>query len=230
VWNKDKTKYNDARVKKISDTFKRKNLDNFALWRLNARKTGKIPDVTKPFEQSKELAFLIGLVLGDGYVTNMAHTDVLKITLGTDKPRLWQYAEKIVTEIFNKKPHVYKRKNALCMDIRIYQKNICERLKIPPGAKKNYILQLPLWIWENEEFLTLCIKGLFESEGSLSIHLKTCTYNFSFSNVNVGLLNEVEKALLKFGFHPERRLNAVRLRKKNEVFAFKQLINFRQYP
>jgi len=52
----------------------------------------------------------------------------------------------------------------------------------------------------------------------------------NFFNKNIGLLNEVEKALLKFGFHPERRLNAVRLRKKNEVFAFKQLINFRQYP
>jgi hypothetical protein len=78
--------------------------------------------------------------------------------------------------------------------------------------------------------LISAIKGLFEAEGSFSIHKKTYTYNFGFSNVNVSLLDEVEKALKILGFHPERRTNAVRLRKKKETLEFQRTIGFREYP
>jgi len=229
-WISGRNKENDSRVKKISETFKRKKIDNFARWRRLARKNGLISKTNKPLKKTTDLAFLIGLTLGDGNINVMARTESLRIVLGTDKPKLWKYSVKVITNVFNKKPSAYKRTNSNCMNITLYQQNLSPRLGIPSGARKNLKIKLPAWIWNNEKMLISAIKGLFEAEGSFSIHLKTYTYNLSFSNLNKSLLDEVEKALKNWGFHPERRIDAVRLRRKKETFEFQKMIGFRKYP
>lgn len=229
-WNKGKTRFSDKSVKKISDTFKKKKLDNFARWRENARKSGLIPDPNFPLNKDAELAFLIGLILGDGNVRKSSRTQCLKITLGTDKPLLWKYTAKVVERIFNKKPYIRKRPNINCVDIRIYQNNLSKRLSIPLGARGKLRIVFPKWIYRNREFLLAILKGLYEAEASFSVHKPTYTYNFSFSNTNTSLLDEVERLLRMMGFSPERRVNAVRLRKKQEAYNFKKIINFRSYP
>jgi hypothetical protein len=88
---------------------------------------------------------------------------------------------------------------------------------------------MPSWISKNKIFLINFIRGLFEAEGSLSIHLPTGTYNFAFSNKNKSLLKIVEKSLRLLGYHPEVRPVAIRLRRKAEVERFRQLIQFRMY-
>jgi len=113
--------------------------------------------------------------------------------------------------------------------ITLYQKNISERLDVPIGNRRYSKKGLPQWVWEAENYLVACLRGLFEAEGSLSVHLPTYTYNFSFSNRNEKLLKDVQDSLIKLGFNPETRLYAIRLRKKNEVKYFRKLINFRNY-
>ncbi|KKP63088.1 MAG: hypothetical protein UR56_C0002G0065 [Candidatus Roizmanbacteria bacterium GW2011_GWC2_34_23] len=228
-WNKGKNKNNDLGVKKISDTLKTKKIDNFKIWRENAKKLEIIPNSKKLLNQDEDLAFLTGLILGDGHLAKASRTEVLRITLGTDKPNLWKYAAKIVNRVFNKKPNIRKRKHSEAMDITIYQNNLAKRLFIPLGPKRKYKLKLPTWIWNNKIFLISALKGLFEAEGSFSIHLKTCTYNFAFRNFNTSLLLEVKKALILFGYHPEERKTAIRLRKRDEALSFKQLIKFRTF-
>lgn len=229
-WNKGKTKVNDIGVAKISNTFLSKKIDNFKNWRIEARKTNIIPDTTKSLMRNKDLAFLIGLILGDGNISQVSRTECLSITLGTDKPLLWQYAAHIVEQVFYKKPTVRKRKDIQCVDVRLYQNNLSKRLGVKTGKRKYKKLVIPSWIHRNKLFLIEYIKGLFEAEGSFSIHKKTYTYNLSFSNLNISLLNQVENCLMKWGFHPERRVNAVRLRRKNEVYKFIKFISFRSFP
>ena len=229
-WNKGKTRRSDPSVNKISETFKRKRIDNFAVWRQNARNSGLIPTTHKPLKKTVNLAFLIGLTLGDGNINKMARTECLRITLGTDKPELWKYAMRIIEAVFDKKPSVYKRNAANCVNITLYQQNLSRRLGIPTGARKNLKIKLPTWIWKNKKMLISAVSGLFEAEGYCSIHKPTYTYNMGFSNVNISLLDDMEKALKDLGFHPERRVNAVRLRRKNEVFEFQKIIRFRKYP
>lgn len=228
-WNKGKTKETDDCVKKISVTFRRKKIDNFAVWREKARRQGLIPSFYQEYKKDVNLAFITGLILGDGNLYKFPRTECLRIVLGTDKPLLIEYTQDIVYKVFNKEPSVRKRKNSECADVVIYQKHLGERLDIPIGARGKLPIKLPKWVWRNKEFLIACLKGLFEAEGSFSIHLATYTYNLSFSNCNISLLDEVEKALYLLGFHPERRYNAVRLRKKVETFNFVELIQFRKY-
>lgn len=229
-WNKGQTKQLNKSLKKMSATFKRKKIDNFYKWREDARKAGKISNSCTPLVKDEYLSFLTGIILGDGNLQKFPRTELLRITLGTDKPLLWQYTKLVVKKVFNKNPSCLKRTNSNCLDLVLYQKNLSKRLNIVKGARKLKIIKIPAWIKKNKEFLLQLLKGLFEAEGSLSIHLKTCTYNFSFTNKNVSLLDFMEKELKKLNFHPERRPFAVRLRRKKEVAQFKQLINFRQYP
>lgn len=176
------------------------------------------------------LAFLIGITLGDGNINQMARTQCLRITLGTDKPDLWRYTASIIQKVFNKAPSVYKRNGANCVNVTIYQNNLSQRLKVPLGARKDKRIAVPNWISSDKSKLLPFLKGLFEAEASFSVHKKTYTYNLIFSNMNTSILNFVEKNIRKLGFHPERRNNAVRLRRKEEIYKFMDLIKFRRYP
>jgi hypothetical protein len=62
-----------------------------------------------------------------------------------------------------------------------------------------------------------------------SVHIPTGTYNFAFVNTNQSLLSIVRDSLVRLEFHPEVRHNAIRIRKRDEVFRLKDLLRFRQY-
>jgi len=229
AWNHGKTKEDDPRVRKISETLKAKHIDNFARWRLKARLDGRIPATHIPLEKTEQLAFLIGMALGDGHIHRFPRSEQLRIVLGTDKPLLWQHVAKVVQNVFGKKPRVGRRKQAACVDISLYQTRLSERLGIPAGARGKLEMRLPEWIRSEQRHLIACLKGLFEAEGFYSVHKPTYTHNLGFSNRNPALLDEVEWALISLGFHPERRSYAVRLRKKLEATRFIELICFRSY-
>jgi len=229
-WNKGKTKLTDTSVRKISETMKIKRIDNFTKWRKEAKLSGKICDNDIKIKRENSLAFIVGLILGDGNIYVFPRTECLRITLGTDKPDLAFYVVKIMEKVFNKAPSMRKRNDSNCFNITFYQKNLSHRLEIPSGSRAKLGIKLPSWIWEKDSFLISALRGLFEAEASYCVHEKTYTYNFEFSNRNPSLLNEVERGLVFLGFHPERRSYAVRLRKKAEAIGFRDLIRFRTYP
>lgn len=228
-WSKGHTKETHPSVAKISKTFKEKGIDNFAGWRKEAKEQGLIPSSYPAFKKSKTLAFLIGMILGDGNIFCFPRTEGLRIALGTDKPALWQYTRQIVKEVFKKEPYVYKVKGSECMVISIYQKEISKRLGIPHGSRNNINVKLPRWIWQNKEFLIACLRGLYEAEGSFNVHKPTYTYKIIFSNRNDTLLDNVYNGLKILGFHPHRSKYKIQISKKKEVYDFKNLIDFRNY-
>lgn len=229
AWIKGKTKETDIRVKKISDTFKKKKIDNFLQWRQKMRKLGIIRSSYPPFRKSDELAFLIGMVLGDGNIGKFPRTERLLVALNSKYPKLINYVAYLMAKFFEKEAIMKKVKASNRIRVWIYQKKISQRLQIPSGNRRWITSGIPSWIWRSKKNIVECLKGLFEAEGSLSIHLPTYTYNFQFSNKNQKLLDDVEKALRMLGFNPEVRSDKIRLRKKKEVFKFKELIKFREY-
>ncbi len=229
AWNFGKTKEDDPGVRKTSETFRAKRIDNFARWRSTQRRLGTIPDTQAPLAKNEQLAFLIGMTLGDGHLEAFPRSERLRIVLGTDKPLLWQHTARVVRNVFSKEPWVHRRKQAACVEISLYQTRLSERLGVPTGDRRRRPVRLPAWIRSDRQYLIACLKGLFEAEGSCSVHAPTYTYNLSFSNSNPALLDEVEWALRSLGFHPERRSLAVRLRRKQEALCFIELIGFRSY-
>ncbi len=227
-WNKGLTKENSLSVRKISDTMKLKNLDNFSAWREKARNSGAIAGV-RPLVRNGDLAELIGMILGDGSIHAYARTEGLRIVLPTKKPGMIARYADLVATVFGKAPSVIKRKDSACVDIRLYQKGISERLGIPTGARKNLTVQVPDWIFQNRDFVIRYLRGLYEAEGCFSTHPATFTYKFIFSNVNHSMLTVVADLLKKLGFHPHCTNRNVQLSRKSEVYAAVKLLHFGEY-
>ena len=127
-------------------TMKLRKIDNFAKWRKKMIKARKIISQHPPLQHSVKLAVLIGIILGDGHIYRHPRVDKLTITLGTNKPKLIRFTQKLMLKVFNKKPTIYKQKNSNCVRLYIYQKHLSNRLKIPVGNRKFSKNLIPFWI------------------------------------------------------------------------------------
>jgi hypothetical protein len=223
------TKETSASVRKTSETMRKRGIDNFSTWRKQARIEGKIPLRYTPFEKNESLAFLIGMVLGDGHICSFPRTECLRISLGTDKPELWKYTAQIVEDVFRKRPSVRKVTNAECMTITLYQKEISKRLGVPIGSRKSIVFVVPRWIRGGDRYTHNFLRGLYEAEGSLCVHHGTYTHKMIFVNTNESLLSIVFALVKELGFSPHRSKNIVQISKKEEVYRFRDLIKFRRY-
>lgn len=229
-WCKGFTKETHPSVLKISETLKRKKIDNFKEWRDRMKKLGKIKSIYPDFAKNGDLAELIGVVLGDGSIGGFPRTESLTIVSNSKNTGFIKRYSFIVEKIFNKKPHLARHaKGVNCIRIRLYEKKISDRLDIPVGRRKNLNFKIPNWILRSREFLKRYLRGLYEAEGSFCVHKPTYTYKFMFSNKNESLLENVFEGMSILGFHPHKSKNQIQISRKEEVYRAKDLIKFRHY-
>lgn len=229
-WSKGYTKETHPSVAKISQTFKRKNIDNFKEWRKKAKKLGYIRFRWPPLRKNGDLAELIGVTLGDGHIAKFPRTECLTIAFNSEDTNLIQRYEDFVQRVFDKKPYVSRFQwNKNCTKIRIYQKYISKRLLIPTGNRGKIHNKVPNWILQNRSFLIRFLRGLYEAEGSFCVHKPTYTYKLLFSNKNPSLLKIVYNGVKSLGFHPHHSEYKIQISKREEVYRCKALLKFREY-
>jgi len=182
-----------------------------------------------PLQKSGDLAELIGVILGDGYIGKCPRTEDLTIISNSNNQGFVERYSRLVKKFFKKEANIYKRKSSNCTQIRIYQKDISKRLGISAGARKNKKIKIPGWILGNKRYLIRYLRGLYEAEGCFSVHRPTYTFKFLFANQNKSLLKNVYQALKILGFHPHKSKYKIQISKKEEVYKIKDLIKFRQY-
>lgn len=227
-WNKGYTKETHPSVAKIFETFKRKKIDNFAEWRNEMIKKGRIKVNYPALKKSGDLAELIGVVLGDGHICKFPRTESLTIDSNANNPGFVKRYARLIEKIFDKKPAIIKRPSN-CIRLRLYQKDISKRLEIPSGSRRNKDIKIPQWIFKNKEYLKRYLRGLYEADGCFGVHKPTYAYKFVFSNQNKSLLKNVYRALKTLGFHPHKSKYKIQISKREEVYKIKELIKFRQY-
>ena len=228
-WNKGKTKYTDISVNKISNTMKLRKIDNFKRWRDRMKASGKIKSKYPPLKKDGDLAELIGVILGDGHIRAYPRTEELSIFSNSNNPDFIHRYSVLVEKIFDKKPTITTHSGENCTRIRIYQKHISDRLGIPFSPRRDLKIPIPSWILSRKKYIVRYLRGLYEAEGSHSIHLPTYTYKVQFSNRNISMLKNVFDLVRKIGFHPHKSKYMIQLSKKKEVLKFIDLIEFRKY-
>lgn len=228
-WSKGLTKENHPSIRKISETMKRKKIDNFKKWREEMKILGKIKSTYPEFAKNGDLAELIGMVLGDGHIEKFLRTERLYITSNSEDEELIKRYGKFVKDFFGKDPVFMKVKNSNCVVISLYEKFISKRLGIPHGARKNLDFKLPKWIKKNKKYLIRFLRGLYEAEGSFCVHKPTSTYKLFFANRNNSLLNIVFNSLEELEFHPHKSKYNIQVSRKEEVYKLKNLLEFRKY-
>ncbi len=228
-WNKGLTKQTSPSLLKTSQTMKFRGLDNFSMWRKKMKESGKIKDSYPSFVKGGNLAELMGVVLGDGHIWKYPRTEELSIFSNANNSGFVERYSNLVYKVFNKNPTVKKHSGENCIRIRIYEKNISKRLGVPVSPRKDKKIIVPNWILKDNRYIFRYLRGLYEAEGSYSVHKETYTYKFLFSNKNESMLENVYFLLNKIGFHPHLGTDKIQISRKDEVVSLMELIKFRKY-
>jgi|SRR3989338_4388836 len=180
-------------------------------------------------KKTKELAELVGIMMGDGCLSSCNGAYVTYISGHKIDDR--EYHEKTIKnlflKIFGKEVFVKERRKENAIFIRFYDKaifNILHSVGIPIG-KKYDSLKIPDWIVNNSELSSSFIRGLADTDGSVvfSKQHKAVPYypRIEISSKSGSFLEEVLSILVSKGFYGSISKNSQYYRL--EVSGFKNL-------
>lgn len=168
----------------------------------NVAKTVKSP------RKNYLLSEIIGIILGDGGITN----NQLSITLNAEKDINYDiYVQNAIHNLFNISSGKFKIKNTKAVCIKVSGVNFIKALnKFGLNAKNKVREQagVPTWISNNLNYSKWCLRGLMDTDGGVfinkyKINNKEYTYNkICFTNKSSPLLKFVHQTLQKLGYHP----------------------------
>ena len=176
-------------------------------------------------------------MLGDG---NSNKTKAYKIgsysirivgDIRKDNKYLLNYVKLIIERLFKIKVRTgkFKKTNAMLIEahsVRLIE--FLEKLGFKPGNKIKNQLEIPLWIKNNEEYLKACLRGLYDTDGSIYKLTNQNSYQINFSNSNSVLLNDVKNGLRQLGIYCSEitKGKEINITKKSELRKFLKLIGF----
>jgi len=149
------------------------------------------------------LAYIIGVALGDGNLSNPNKRAIrLRITCDTKYPGLIKNIIRSIKVILpNNQVSIVKREKNY-IDISCYSNKWKSLLGwgADSGSKYKQKVSVPKWIKANKKFTLLCLKGLFETDGSIYLDRKYIMANFVTTIPN--LAEDVTAMINKIGFKP----------------------------
>jgi intein/homing endonuclease len=167
---------------------------------------------------SKKLAEFVGIMIGDGTVAPYH----IAITLNTITDNEYiLFVASLAERLFGVKPKIYNRKGCKATDIVIHSKNIvefCKKIDLKQGDKLKHGLDIPMWVLKDRDFSKACIRGLFDTDGSLfehnySVNGKRYSYlKLSFTSRSPVLIGRVLRTLVGLGFNTKLRKNGFELK------------------
>lgn len=188
-----------------------------------------LPFSSKPLsEDAYLLAYVIGLALGDGTLSNHVRAVRLRITCDLRYPKLIEKIRRSVQALLpnNKASIVHRPGN--CVDVSCYS-NHWERIlgwRAGRGSKVVQNVSVPSWIKGCDQYKVHCLRGLIETDG--------CIYSdrgypmVMFASVIPPLARDVHEMIRSLDFGPHlykiarkespRPVYHVRLSKKVQDF------------
>lgn len=182
----------------------------------------------------KSISYITGVALGDGNLSNPNGRAVrLRITCDKKYPLIIKNILKNLKIIFTKnKISITDRVNAL--DICIYSNDLENILgwKAKGGSKIKQKVGVPNWIKQNKIYRKECLRGLFQTDGSLYYDRGYQMVNFT--SVGFILIKDTEDMLKEIGFEIKARKvidiekNRIKyvIRISKNVDKFIKIINF----
>ncbi len=172
------------------------------------------------------LAYLIGLALGDGNLSNPnGRATRLRITCDARYVRLAEDIKNVMRDVFPKNKVSLVPKGMKCFDISVYSNrlNAVMPWRVGKGPKGVQHARVPEWIRDNKIFSRECLRGLIQTDG--------CIYHdrgylmINFVNNTYELARDAHDMLCALGYRPnfitlpldERRSKyTVRITRKSE--------------
>ncbi|MBS3077780.1 hypothetical protein J4233_05960 [Candidatus Pacearchaeota archaeon] len=197
---------------------------------------------TKTFqepEENEKLAELIGIILGDGhleYITTNKKTRAYSLTITGHSIKDFEYLSGWVTGLMRKTirqtPRIKKVQNNNAMYLKVHGREMVkffQRKGLKAGNKKSNNQDIPQWILDNDSYLSSCIRGLIDTDGSVHyISRNNRNMRICFTSYIPALLDDVRKSLLRFGFNPSKVIkgNQIFLTRKADIENYSRKIGF----
>jgi hypothetical protein len=163
---------------------------------------------------SKNLAYVIGIALGDGNLSNPNGRAVrLRITCDSKYPLIGEKMQQALSILFpNNKVSIRYRNPSTCFDISVYSNKLNDLLPwtCGKGTKLEQNAHVPNWILENLSYSRECLKGLLETDGCIYIDRGYRMVNFT--NYSSLLAKNVQAMIASLGFR-----SALYTTKLNEI-------------
>lgn len=186
-------------------------------------------NVILPRYYTSELAEMVGILLGDGNISKYQ----LKVTLNCIKDIDYVfYVINLITNLFQGvKVRTNFRNNQNCVDVVVNSVDVV-KFFVQMGIKSGKPV-VPSWIYEDKYFVIACIRGLVDTEGSISfkkylskkgLHLYP---QLAFTSKNSVLLKFVEKGLTAIGLKCSKMyVKNIYLSTRMEITRYNTIVGF----
>jgi len=128
-----------------------------------------------PNKITKEFAEFYGVMLGDGCI----YSNLNGLCVSGDKildKDYYNYLSKLTFNLFKIKPKILESKKDRTIRLILYSHPVSEyllKMGFPKGKKLDYKLKIPDFILKNKNLTAYCIRGLVDTDGSISSHPHT---------------------------------------------------------
>ncbi len=185
---------------------------------------------------SADLAEFIGVLLGDGSISD--NQVIISLHKKNDSFYILRVCN-MIKRLFSIDPAIYYKhfgshKNVASITISSV---LCIRFLMSKGLKKGHKVKqqvdVPHWIWINNNFSKSCLRGLIDTDGCVYSHNhKSYGHDYfnigiNFSNKSIPILKFVYETLKSLNFHPKIFENGVNLYREEEVRRYSREIKFR---
>lgn len=166
---------------------------------------------------SSSLAEFVGIMLGDGSICSYKDKSFYAVYVcgnsTTDRVYLVNYVKKLSKKVldidFKLKKHSNPKNNGLYL--YIYGKKFVELLSnigLPSGNKMKNNICIPNWVFTDKEFIKSCIRGFFDTDGSIYRHCGSKRYFIEFTTNSLELQKTITKALVILSYSPSKWFRA----------------------
>ncbi|MFW9968681.1 MAG: LAGLIDADG family homing endonuclease [Candidatus Odinarchaeota archaeon] len=153
-------------------------------------------------ERNESLAEFIGIMLGDGHLNKKIYR--LQISFnGFNEKQYLHYVKNKINAMFNIDPKERwerNQKNAIGnekgMFLYIDNKNFFNELishGLKPGNKVKNQVGVPDWIKKEKLYMKSCLRGLFDTDGSISVLNKRSSLLIDFTNASLPLVTDFKE-------------------------------------
>ncbi len=206
-------------------------------WEKEGRyKKHPIINIVKPIRKppfSKELAEFVGIVLGDGGVTQRQVT----ITFHSkDEKDYSKFVAEIIKNLFEVPVGIHYDRKYSTLDLNISRSELVrfciEKLGLKQGNKIKQQVDIPDWIKQNKLYSIACLRGLIDTDGCVFIHRykvngKWYSYKkLAFTSYSEPLRQSVFTILKNNKLNPRlAQRRDVRLDSMKDIQRYFQLVN-----
>jgi intein/homing endonuclease len=155
-------------------------------------------------ERCRELAELVGVMLGDGCISRYKKQTesrfisnyYVSVTLHQKEDKIREKCVNLLQEVVGKTPAIEEPENQNIVHLKLYGKKfveIFESIGLEAGDKVENQVSVPNWIKQEKKFERACLRGLIDTDGSVYQRGEDGYVVVKFKNRSQPLLKDFEK-------------------------------------